>query len=163
MKMSVIYHSENGNTQKMAEIIVSAMNTLDGAEAKSFSIDKIDENWVMDSKCVIVGTPIYMANLTSKLKLWLETDAKNYALSGKIGGAFATAAYVHGGGDLGIRTILDHMMCYGMLTYSAGGSQGVPVIHLGPVSINENCENYTETFEIYGKRMAEKTLEVFSK
>ena len=161
MKMSVIYHSKSDNTKNMAEIIVEGMNSVENAQARAFSIDDIDENWVKQSKCVVVGTPIYMATLTGKLKLWLENEARGLELAGKIGGAFATAGYVHGGGELGIRTILDHLMCYGMLTYSGGGSYGKPVIHLGPVAITENIDQFNETFKLYGERMAQKTMEIF--
>lgn len=69
---------------------------------------------------------------------------------------------MHGGGELGIRTILDHMMVLGMLTYSGGGALGKPVIHLGPVAIGGHLEESKDVFLLYGKRMAEKTLEIFS-
>lgn len=162
MKMSVLYHSKTGNTEKMAEIIVKGMQSVNGVTAKAFSIDNIDENWVKESKCIVVGTPIYMASVSGAIKSWLEGPCKKCELSGKIGGAFATADYVHGGGELGIRTILDHMMVLGMLTYSGGGALGKPVIHLGPVAIGGHLEESQETFEIYGKRMAMKTVELFN-
>lgn len=163
MKLSVIYHSRSGNTKAMAEAIVLGMQSVDTIEAKAFSIDQIDEDWVKESNCVVVGSPTYMATTTAALKTWLETGALKCGLNGKIGGAFATADYVHGGAELGIRTILDHMMCYGMLTYSGGGSFGKPVIHLGPVAIKENIDDYKDTFKLYGERMARKTVEVFGK
>ncbi len=163
MKLSVIYHSESGTTKQMSDVIVSGMETVENVEAKAFSIDEIDSDWVKESKCVVVGSPIYMASITAKLKTWLEKDARSYNIAGKIGGAFATANYVHGGGELGIQTILDHMLCYGMLTFSGGGAYGKPVIHIGPVAIRENIDDYTETFKLYGERMAKKTVEVFGK
>ena len=162
MKMSVIYYSKTGTTKEMAEVIVSGMEIVEGVEARSFSIDAIDEAWVKESKCVIVGTPIYMASVTAVLKEWLENGARELGLNDKIGGAFATAAYVHGGAELGIRTILDHMMCFGMITYSGGGAFGNPVIHLGPVALSEKLEESKPTFELYGKRMAQKTVEIFA-
>lgn len=162
MKASVFYYSVTEETKAMAEVIATSMNTVDGMEAKAFSIDAFDEEWAKESKCVIIGTPIYMATLTGELKVWLENVAPNLELAGKLGGAFATARYIHGGGEAGIRTILDHMLCFGMLTYSAGGAQGKPVIHLGPVSINDYKADCLPTFEVYGKRMAEKAVELFA-
>jgi len=162
MKATVLYHSRTGNTKKMAEVILLGMNSIKGIEAKAFSIEAFDENWVRESKCIIIGTPIYMANISGQLKMWLDTSAPKYGFAGKLGGAFATANYIHGGGDLGIRTILDHMMVLGMLTYSGGGASGVPVIHLGPVAIGEHLEESEPTFITYGKRMAKKTFELWS-
>jgi len=162
MKLSVIYCSKSGHTAEMATAIAEGMRLVDGAEAKTFSLENIDKEWVVESKCIVIGTPIYMASLSGELKVWLEQSARQYQLAGKIGGAFATADYVHGGGELGIRDILDHLMVYGMLTYSGGGSVGKPVIHLGPVALSNQLEESKETFRIYGQRMAEKTKEIFS-
>lgn len=162
MKMAVLYHSVSGNTKTMAEVIAEGMQSVAGVAAKAFSVDDVDEAWVKESKCVVVGTPIYLASVSGKVKSWLEGPCKKCELAGKIGGAFATADYVHGGGELGIRTILDHMMVLGMLTYSGGGALGKPVIHLGPVAIGGHLEESKDVFLLYGKRMAEKTLEVFS-
>lgn len=161
MKMAVLYHSKSGNTKRMAEEIAQGMMSVAGAEAKAFPIEEIDEAWVKESRCVVLGTPIYMASVCGAIKTWLEGPCKQYGLAGKIGGAFATADYVHGGGELGIRLILDHMLVYGMLTYSAGGSCGKPVIHLGPVALKDHLDDYAETFRAYGQRMAAKTVEIF--
>ena len=55
----------------------------------------------------------------------------------------------------------------GMLVYSSGGERGLPYIHLGPVAVNGNMEkhntlaHYEEYFTIFGKRFAEKTIEIF--
>lgn len=124
MKTTVLYHSKTGNTKKMAEAIASGMNTVDGIQAKAFSIDSIEADWITESKCVVLGSPIYLASITSDIKHWLDTECRKYGLAGKIGGAFATCDYLHGGAELGIRTILDHFLVLGMMTYSGGGSFG---------------------------------------
>lgn len=160
MKMSVLYHSKSGHTREMAETIARGMQSVEGAEAKAFPIDALDEGWVKQSACIVLGSPIYMASISAEMKLWLETGLPKLGLAGKIGGAFATADYVHGGGELGIHTLLDHLMVYGLLAYSGGGSFGKPVIHLGPVAIAGQLDEYKETFEIYGQRMAQKTMEI---
>ena len=146
MKMTVLYHSVTGNTKTMAQVIAEGMMTVAGVEAKAFPIENWDAAWVKESKCVVLGTPIYLADLCSAVK---------------VGGAFATADYLHGGGDLGIQTILNHMMVLGMLTYSGGGSFGKPVIHLGPVALHGHLEESKELFRLYGQRMATKTVSLF--
>ena len=161
MKMTVLYYSKTGNTKHMAEIIAQGMETVDGVEAKAFPLDAVEEAWAKESKCIILGAPIYMASVCAPVMSWLQSSFPAYGLAGKLGGAFATADYIHGGGDLGIRTILDHMMVYGMLTYSGGGSCGKPVIHLGPVAISGHLEESEETFVAYGKRMAAKAKEIY--
>jgi len=135
MKLTVLYHSVSGNTKQMADVIAEGMKMVENAEAKTFPIEEIDEAWVKDNKCVVVGTPIYYASVSGAIKSFLERPYRKYELAGKIGGAFATANYMHGGGELGIRLIFDHLLCHGMLTYSGGVAYGNPVIHLGPVAL----------------------------
>ncbi|WKY47909.1 flavodoxin domain-containing protein [Eubacteriaceae bacterium ES3] len=161
MKASVLYYSKTGHTKQMAEAIAKGMEEVEGITAKAFSIDAIDEAWVQESKCVVLGSPIYMSNVCTDIKAFLEKSTRPLGLAGKLGGAFATVDYVHGGGELGIRLILDHMMVMGMLTYSGGGSKGKPVIHLGPVAVSDALDSYTVTFMTYGQRMAEKAAEIF--
>ncbi len=54
-----------------------------------------------------------------------------------------------------------------MLCYSGGAACGRPVIHIGPVGVNDNMEkfngmeNYKDYFNIYGERFATKAAELF--
>lgn len=166
MKLSVIYYSVSGNTQDMARCIAEGMNTVPGAEARAFSIDALDVDFVRESQCVVFGCPTYAAGMPADFhtSLWKAGDLH---LAGKLGGAFATAQYAHGGGELAIQNILTNLMVKGMLLYSGGGAKGRPVIHLGPVAIatagNEEMRKpYEELFRTYGQRMAGKAAELFN-
>lgn len=163
MKMAVIYHSVTGNTKNMGEMIVSGMNSVEGVEAKSFSIEDVDTEFVKEAKCVVFGSPIYAAHITGQMMNYLLSEAGKLGLAGKLTGAYATAQYVHGGAELGIREMLDHCMVLGALTYSGGGSFGKPVVHLGPVGIDHtlDIDQFAKNFEVYGKRMATKAMELF--
>lgn len=161
MKAAVLYYSKSGNTKAMAQVIADGMMKVEGVDVKTFSIDDIDIDWINESKCIVLGSPTYLASVAGAVKTWLDTGSGKCSMAGKLGGAFATANYIHGGGDLAIRLILDHLLVKGMLTYSGGGSAGKPVIHLGPVAIGENLHDYDETFSIYGERMAAKAMELF--
>lgn len=164
MKMAVIYHSVTGNTKKMGELIAAGMNSIEGAEAKAFSIDNVDIDFVKEAKCVVFGSPIYAAHITGQMMNYLLEEAGKLGLAGKLTGAYTTAQYVHGGAELGIREMLDHCMVLGALIYSGGGACGSPVIHLGPVGIDNTMDinQFAENFEIYGRRMAEKATELFA-
>ena len=93
----------------------------------------------------------------------VESHKATVRLAGKLAGAYATAQYVHGGGELGIREMLDHSMVLGALIYSGGASLGKPVVHLGPVGIDNtmDIEQFVPIFKVYGTRMAAKALELF--
>ncbi len=95
------------------------------------------------------------------MKAWLESGPAALQVAGKLGGAYATAAFIHGGGDLAIQCILTHLMVDGMMTYSGGQSYGMPVIHLGPVAIAPQLEQFADLFRTYGQRMATQAAALF--
>ncbi len=158
MKLSVIYYSRSGNTKTQAENIAKGMEAIEGIEAKAFSIDTVDVDYVKESKGVVFGSPSYYATLAGEMKSWMDGNAARLGLAGKVCGAFATANYPWGGGDLAIRTMLDHAMVLGAMVYSGGGAYGQPFIHLGPVAAGTSREAqsvFDEIFETFGKRFAE--------
>ena len=90
-----------------------------------------------------------MASLTADMKVWLDKHAvTEVGFVGKLCGVFATEGYIHGGADLDMSTIIDHMLVFGGMVYSAGGSKGSPTIHLGPVALSPNVDDYKELCEI---------------
>lgn len=167
MKLSVIYDSRTGNTKQAAEWIAAGMKRKAGTEAGAFSIHHIDEDFVKGSKGVVIGSPSYAAQMTPELHAWLMSGTGNLDLAGKLGGAFATEQFTHGGGETVIQSILTIELVKGMLCWSGGGACGMPVIHLGPVGVNNNVEKhndieyYRDYFVIYGERFAKKAAELF--
>ncbi len=181
MKLAVIYDSKTGNTKQAAEWIAEGMRlaALGNAKeakdkdyeviyAKSFSIEEVDEEYVKEAKGVVIGSPSYATLITPDMRSWLMGAGK-LGMAGKLGGAFATEQYTHGGGDLVIQSLLHNEMVWGMLCYSGGAAFGKPVIHLGPVGVNDNMEahngmeHYRDYFICYGQRFAKKALELFGK
>ena len=156
MRLAIVYDTKTGNTAKMAEYLIEGFTAADGAEAKAFPITAVDEEYVKASDALIVGTPTYNGYLTARMKAWLESTPAKLNVAGKLGGAYATAAFIHGGGDLAIQCILTHLLVDGMMVYSSGQAKGMPVIHLGPVAIAPDLDAFADLFRIYGKRMAEQ-------
>ncbi|MEO1781227.1 flavodoxin family protein [Enterococcus diestrammenae] len=161
MKITVLYYTKIGHTKEMAEIVAAGARQVAGVEAAVFPMEAPDVQWLTASDCVLLGTPTYMADLAGVVKCWLETAGHKYPLAGKLGGAFATAHFSHGGGDIAIQSILHHLLVAGMVVYSGGDSLGQPVIHLGPVALSEDLEQYQSLFATYGQRMAEKAVALF--
>ena len=64
MKLCIIYHSQSGNTARMAQEIIRGIESVDGMEARAFSIDEaIDQDYVEQCNTVIIGTPTYNLSL----------------------------------------------------------------------------------------------------
>ncbi len=157
MKAAIIYHSVTGHTKELAELIQQGM-AEENVEAKTFSIDDVDADWIKESQCVIIGSPTYYTDSTAKIKEFME-GMKAYGLAGKLGGAFASAKFVYGGGEMALQTILTHMLFFGMMVYSSGSS-AKPPIHMGPVAIDGIPET-KEIFAEYGRRMAKQAKQIF--
>ena len=160
MKLSIIYFSKTGNTYTMAKEIGNGMKTIENIELRIFDIENIDYEYINESKAVVFGTPTYYANTCWQIKKWFD-ESWGCNLSGKIGGVFATADFPQGGADTAISTIINNLMVKGMLVYSGGSAVGEPYIHLGPVALKENFEESKELFNVFGKRIAAKCIELF--
>lgn len=158
MKASILYYSRTGHTKAKAELIAQTMQA-EGVDAKAISIETVDEAWVKASDCIVLGTPVYYAVTNEAVEKFLATLGK-YDVAGKIGGAFSSARYAHGGGEMAIQNILTRMLFWGMLPYSSGTGYGDPPIHLGPIAVDDRDTD--EFFRLYGERMA-KTVKKFFK
>lgn len=162
MKISIVYYSKTGKTKTMAEETAKGMQEVPGVEVRLFDLDNIDMDFFNESKAVVFGTPTYYANVCWQIKKWFDEGTK-YDLSGKLGAAFATANVQQGGGSVAITTLVQHMMVKGMMVYSGGCANGQPFIHLGAVGLRDTFEQDKAMFNVFGKRIADKTVELFSK
>ena len=167
MRIAIVCYSLTGHTFEMAGEIARGIEE-EGAEARIFNIrtDGVDAEYISSASGLIIGTPTYMASSVWQVKKWIEEDSRPLALSGKLGGAFATAHYAQGGQDTAIMDILGQLLVKGMLAYSGGGSFGLPIIHHGPVALDKEGDHYDESrkmFRVYGRRFAAKAAELFGK
>ena len=167
MKISIVYFTSSGRTAKMAEEIKAGIAAASSdIEVGLFPIteltaaDEANVAFVNDSAAVIVGTPDYYAAEANQLKTWL--DACPCKLADKLCGAYATANFLQGGGDIAIQSVLTQILVKGAVIYSSGVSQGLPFIHLGPICLKDQEESAAELFRIYGERFARKALELFA-
>ena len=166
MKLAVIYDSKTGNTRQAAEWIAEGIEK-EGCGGRAFSIEDVDASYVNEAKGIVIGCPSYAALMTPDMRRWLLESASKLDMAGKLGGAFATEQYTHGGGELVIQSTLTNELCFGMLCYSGGAAMGKPCIHIGPIAVNGNIEEhngmeyYGDTFRIYGERFAKKACEMF--
>lgn len=167
MKISVVYFTSTGRTAAMAEEIKKGIAAADaGIEVKLLPITELttynEDNiaFVNDSAAVIVGTPDYYAAEANQLKTWLDTCPCK--LADKLCGAYATANFLQGGGDVAIQSVLTQLLVKGAVIYSSGTAQGLPFIHLGPICLKDQEAAAAELFQAYGTRFANKAKELFA-
>ena len=162
MKISVIYHSESGNTQKMADLVAGGCTNIPGTEAKCFPVDAVDANFVSESKAVLFGSPTYVGSCSWQIKKYLDSHPRE--LAGKLGGVFVSQNWPGGGGaDFAEITMIAGMLVSGMLIYSGGIREGSPYLHFGAVSCKAPEEKlYIERCIKLGENIAKKAHELFT-
>jgi multimeric flavodoxin WrbA len=87
---------------------------------------------------IIVGTPIYFANMSSLCKAFLERlmvfRKKDFAMSKMVGGVLAVGGGRNGGGELTIQSVQASLMAQEMIVVG----DGRPTCHFGPVLWSQN-------------------------
>jgi NAD(P)H dehydrogenase (quinone) len=159
MKIAVVYHSQGGNTKKVAGIIAEGARISEGIEVSAMSIGRLDEEFIKDAKAVIFGCPTYYGTFSWQMKKWLDTT--KVELEGKLGSVFATENYLGGGADVAELGMIGHLLIRGMLIYSAGCTKEGPITHYGAVTIKDGDEWQQRRARLLGKRVAEKSVELF--
>jgi NAD(P)H dehydrogenase (quinone) len=159
VKIAVVYHSETGNTKKVAELISEGLSLGGKVEVKAMSVDEVDEAFVQASDAILVGCPTHRGSFSWQMKKWIGTT--KLKLGGKLGAVFATEGYLGGGADLAAMGLIAHLLVMGLLVYSGGTSWGLPFVHFGAIAIRNGDEAQQERARIFGERVAQKALELF--
>jgi len=161
VKIAIIYHSETGNTQQMAELVGHGCERIEGVEARLMPVDQVDDEYVAAASAVILGSPTYEGSCTWQMKRYLDSAAKG--LAGKLGGVFASQNWPGGGGaSFAEMTMIAGMLVRGMIVYSGGISEGRPYLHFGAVSARAPEEElYRERCLKLGENIARKAVELF--
>lgn len=157
--IAILYHSETGNTAKIAELIAEGTKNLTETDVKTMSIDALDVDFINQANVVLFGCPTYAVSMSWQMKKFLDTTSLD--LAGKLGGVFATANYIGGGAEVAELTMIAALLLRGMLVYSAGFTSGNPLTHLGAVAIQSGDDAQRERARIFGERMAQKAKELF--
>ncbi len=158
MKISVLYHSESGNTKKIADLIKETAESIPGIEAKAIDIENLDKTYIDESKVVLFGCPTYCGALSWQMKKYLDTTDNN--LAGKLGSVFATENHIGGGADFAELTIIAGLLVRGMIVYS-GGAAETPYTHFGAVAIKSGDAAQIERVIKYTHKIVKKAKELF--
>lgn len=160
MKISIVYHSESGNTKGVADLIAKGASAISDVEVKPMSINNIDEEFLSLSDAIIFGCPTYAGTFSHQMKKWMDTISLK-RFEGKLAAVFATENYLGGGADIALMGMVGHLLVGGMLVYSGGAGHGHPYTHFGAVCIREGDEFQQQRALIFGERIAKKAKQLF--
>ena len=97
MKISVVYHSETGNTARMAQLVAAGCRRVSGVEVKCMSTEEADPNFLQNSAAVIFGSPTHDGTLSWQLKKFIREVGRE-TFAGKLGAVFVSQNWPGGGG-----------------------------------------------------------------
>ena len=88
-KLLVLYDSQTGNTERMAEAVAEGARSVPGVEVEMKYYARPEE--LAEADAIIFGSPTYYHEMTLPIKQMLEEAAKaGISLKGKIGAAFGS-------------------------------------------------------------------------
>jgi len=126
----VVYHSATGNTEKMAQGVAEGAKAVSGTSVVLKRVGEVAANDLSSSDAVIVGSPVYFANMSGEVKTFFDNWSlkfdlfKDRKMRNKVGAAFSTGASVSAGKEFTILGILAAMLNNQMIIVSGGGGFG---------------------------------------
>jgi len=155
----VTYHSATGNTEKMAQGVAEGAKAVSGTIVVLKRVGEVAANDLSSSDAVIVGSPVYFANMSGEVKTFFDNWSlkfdlfQNRKMRNKVGAAFSTGAGVSAGKEFTIVGILAAMLNNQMIVVSGGGGFGASAT-TGPDSPGIDEKELAAARDL-GKRVAE--------
>ncbi|MCC5941832.1 MAG: NAD(P)H-dependent oxidoreductase [Balneolaceae bacterium] len=161
-KILIVYHSETGHTEQMANAVAEGASGVDGVVVILKSVDKVDSSDLMDATAIIVGSPVHNANVSPEISAFIASwPFEGEPLKDKIGAAFVTAGGISAGEEIVQMNILQSMLVFGMIVvggpdwtqpFGASAITGEKPFQLN--GVNEVDSRFLEKGRALGERVA---------
>ena len=117
----VSFHSGSGNTEKMAQGVADGAKGVAGTTVVLKRVGDVAAGDLLSSDAVIVGSPVYFANMSGEVKTFFDNWSLKFGLfqdrkmRNKVGAAFATGASVSNGKEVTMLTIPPSVLARGRI------------------------------------------------
>jgi NAD(P)H dehydrogenase (quinone) len=158
MQILVLYFSKGGNTKKLAEAILTGVESVQGVKGLLKHTDDVTKDDFVSSNGIIAGSPVYFGVMAAQLKrIFDEFVSIRRKMEGKIGAAFATSADPSGGKETTIMSIIQVMLIYGMVIV---GDPMSATGHFGTACVGAPDSGALENGMKLGQRVAELAIKL---
>lgn len=72
VRVAIVYATDRGNTQKMAEAVSAGVETVAGAEALLMLTETATEDEIVACDALIIGSPVHMSCLDWRVKKFID-------------------------------------------------------------------------------------------
>ncbi|KYC45217.1 MAG: NAD(P)H dehydrogenase (quinone) [Candidatus Methanofastidiosum methylothiophilum] len=150
----IVYYTKSGNTREMANMLAGALRG-EKIDVEVRDALETSPDYLLDYDGIILGSPTYYGGMAAEMKDLIDRSVKYHGeLSGKLGGAFTSSAYIGGGNETTLLSILKAMLIHGMVVVGVHNAD-----HFGPVSIGAPDERAEKQCRIYARKFAD-TLKI---
>jgi NAD(P)H dehydrogenase (quinone) len=159
VKVLVVYHTQSGNTERMAEAVAEGAKGVSGTAVIMKRVGQVTADDLFSSDAIVVGSPVYWANMSGDVKTFFDNWQfkfgvfPEFKMKNKIGAAFATGGQLSGGKEVTMLTILAAMLGNQMIVVSGGGAFGASATTEGDSPGIDNKE--LADAQALGRRVAE--------
>jgi len=180
MQVLISYHSDYGNTRRMAEAIAAGFRVADASarvELKLVEMTGLDD--LTGADVIILGTPVHMGSMAWPVQKLIDETAKLWMegpLEGKIGGVFATGGGFGGAGGGVEQTLVSlhsNFLEHGMIVvgfpkslpgYADGGLQWGPCGRSGnhegmPAALSDGSLTAARSYGAHVAEMAKRLMD----
>ncbi len=149
-RVTVIYDSRTGNTEKMALAVADGAGKVKGTDVVVLKVDKAKMSDLTGSDAIILGSPTYYGNMSGKMKSFIDrTNAIHGKLRGKVGGAFTSSGGTACGAETTLLSMLEAMLIHGMVVQGRFDNK-----HYGPTAVESPDKKEAASCKELGKRVA---------
>ncbi len=146
----ILYYSKSGNTREVANILASYLRK-EKVDVEVRDVLDTSPDFLLNYDGIIMGSPTYYGGMAAEMKEIIDRSVKYHGeLSGKLGGAFTSSAYIGGGNETTLLSILNAMLIHGMVVVGIHNAD-----HYGPVSIEAPDNRTDKQCKIYAKKFAD--------
>ena len=96
-KVLVIYHSDTGNTEKLAGFVAEGARSASGTEVQLVRADELDYDAAAEADALAIGSPDYFSYLAGQVKTFFDKVLRDERYHGKPYVGFGTRG---GGGKM---------------------------------------------------------------
>ena len=169
-RILIAYHSDTGNTEKVAQSIRKGAAAVAGVEVTRRKTTEFKLEEVVNYDGILLGTPVHWSNMSAESKRFLDGignalwKAKTNG-DGKVAGAFCTAGHAAMGKDAARLAILSAFLT--MRFVVVGGVEGEGFVTLGPEATTGRADPGVSDKELeegrrFGERFARLTRQLRS-
>ena len=154
----VLYHSQDGNTEKMARHVAVGAADIPGIEVVIKSVTEATRDDVYWCDGLALGSPTQLGTVSAAMKkFWEDLLPEWQKIDGKFGCAFSSQGGWGGGAELTCQTLMNIMLNFGFLVFGVTDYAGHQfTAHYGATQAGEpRADKEIEACRRLGKRLAE--------